>query len=208
MPVSESMKRKTTSIAALFIGTLMLQVACAFVSRQQPITGLSSRDIVGKLSMTPQRTIEESFGGKWQREVMPGVTASVIEGQFVLKGKDRAGEAWTIEDPEDRGLGGACFAADVDGNGEEDLIFWFATGSCGFTTFSVVDIYFFDKKRGVPLRRSGQPLYAIRFEAAGQRRCIHDLVLDEDKKSSLLLIQDLTYGKVKASTTATGAGLY
>ena len=120
------MKRPPNSIISLLIASLMIQLASTFPAAAYYEDYLPGT-LIGKLSMTPQRTIEESFGGKWQREVMPGVTASVTEGQFALKGKDRAGEAWTIEDPEDRGLGGACFAADVDGNGEEDLIFWFGT---------------------------------------------------------------------------------
>ncbi|HMO23698.1 MAG TPA: hypothetical protein PKC98_22260, partial [Candidatus Melainabacteria bacterium] len=82
------MKSPKTSISTLLFGTLMLQLACTLPATAYYEDYLP-RALINRLSMTPQRTIEESFGGKWQREVMPGVTASVIEGQFVLKGKDR-----------------------------------------------------------------------------------------------------------------------
>lgn len=188
------MKSPKTSISTLLFGTLMLQLACTLPATAYYEDYLPGH-LIGKLSMTPQRTIEESFGGKWQREVMPGVTASVIEGQFVLKGKDRTGVAWTLEDGEDRGLGGSCFAADVDGNGEEDLIFWFATGSCGLP-FSVVDIYFFDKA-GRAHREEAVSRFTLSDSKQPGKGGVLDLVLSEDGKSSLLLIQDLTYGKVK-----------
>lgn len=188
------MKSPKTSISTLLFGTLMLQLACTLPATAYYEDYLP-RALINRLSMTPQRTIEESFGGKWQREVMPGVTASVIEGQFVLKGKDRTGVAWTVEDQEDRGLGGSCFAADVDGNGEEDLIFWFATGSCGLP-FSVVNIYFFDKK-GRPHREEAISRFTLSDSKLPGKGGVLDLVLSEDGKSSLLLIQDLTYGKVK-----------
>ena len=188
------MKSPKTSISTLLFGTLMLQLACTLPATAYYEDYLP-RALINRLSMTPQRTIEESFGGKWQREVMPGVTASVIEGQFVLKGKDRTGVAWAVEDQEDRGLGGSCFAADVDGNGEEDLIFWFATGSCGLP-FSVVNIYFFDKK-GRPHREEAISRFTLSESKQPGKGGVLDLVLSEDGKSSLLLIQDLTYGKVK-----------
>lgn len=188
------MKRPNTSIATLLAGALLLPLTSTLEAAAYYVDYLPGA-LVGKLSKIPQRTIEESFGGEWQREVLPGITASVIEGQFSLKGKDRTGVAWTVEDPEDRGLGGACFAADVDANGEEDLIFWFATGSCGLP-FSVVAIYFFDKT-GRPHREEAVSRFTLSDSKQPGKGGVLDLVLAEDKKSSLLLVQDLTYGKVK-----------
>jgi hypothetical protein len=70
-------------------------------------------------------------------EIKNDTTASIAayevankeDGLFV-RGKAKDGTSWSVK-TDCAGLGGSIWTADVDGNGEEDLILLAATGACG-----------------------------------------------------------------------------
>lgn len=171
-------------ISAFAIAILQSTPAFAFYSDYLPAP------LVGKSKMLKQHAVAAEFGPNWTAEVLSNVRATNAEARFKLQGVDKNGQSWTLEDEEDRGLGGACFTADVDKNGCEDIILWFATGSCGLP-FSVVQIIFFDKD-GRPHKEEAVSRFSI--ETGSKSRGLQDLIESGDSKGAYLLVQDLTYG--------------
>lgn len=139
--------------------------------------------------MLPQKTVAYDFDHTWKSEPIPGVIAENAEGTFSIKGTDKTGKSWKIEEAESRSFGGSCYVADIDKNGFDDLFFFFYTGSCGLPFYGGVAVFF--DKEGKPHREE----FVSRFTA--NKNGLQDLLQAEDGKGAYLVVQDLANGAQK-----------
>ena len=134
-----------------------------------------------------QKTVALDFGHDWASNVLPGIRAENIEGQFSVSGIDSTGASWKISEEEPRDLGGSCYIADVDGNGKPDILLHFPNGSCGLP-FSSLVIVFIDLN-GRPHREELLSRFSL------DKNGVADIVKAEAGEGSIVLQQDLAFGR-------------
>lgn len=109
---------------------------------------------------------------------------------FVIKGKTTAGESWVIKrDP--IGFGGTVYQADVDSNGQPDLLLISNTAACGIAPPRAIMVVLFDKQH-LPTA------YEIvgYFNETRDEKAIEDLVKLSPSSPPVLLQQRLVYANV------------
>lgn len=109
---------------------------------------------------------------------------------FVIKGKTTAGESWAIRrDP--IGFGGTLYQADVDGNGQPDLLLISNTAACGIAPPRAIMVVLFDKQH-LP---TADEIVGY-FNETADEKAIEDLVRLSPSSPPVLLQQHLVYAKV------------
>jgi hypothetical protein len=87
------------------------------------------QSLQGKARQIKQECVLKEIKNDMQTAVSGFDVANKEDGLFV-RGKGKDGTAWRVK-TDYCGLGGSIWRADVDGNGEQDLIVLAATGACG-----------------------------------------------------------------------------
>lgn len=161
---------------AAFIGQLSLSPALAFYGDYLPA------QLSKHTKIFAQKLVKEDIGHEWAAEPIPGVSVRTNENKITISGTSKKQSAFSVDVGEDY-MDGSCYLADVDKNGQQDLIFHFSNGSCGMPTSSVA-IVMFDSE-GIP-----HPYENLsRFDA--DNKGVSDLVNAEDGKGALLIQQDM-----------------
>lgn len=133
-------------------------------------------------TMFAQKLVKEDIGHDWSAELIPGVSVKTNENKITISGTAKNRENFTVDVGEDY-MDGSCYLADVDKNGQTDLIFYFTNGSCGLSTATVSIVMFDDE--GKP--HAFEDLSRIDADKNG----VMDLVVAPDGKGALLIHQDM-----------------
>ncbi|MCA9802238.1 MAG: hypothetical protein KC777_09640 [Cyanobacteria bacterium HKST-UBA02] len=172
------MKKLETAVLAVAALLASMAPAQAYYDDYLPAPFL------GTIKRYPQRLVADEIpNDNWSKEIRAGVTASTAEGYLTISGRDASGKDWTLREDLSEFFGAFIYAADLDRNGKEDIVIWFATGSCGLP-WSVVFVYLFDKN-GMPHKQEA----VSRFY--NDEKGLADLIEAPDGRGALLLIQDL-----------------
>jgi len=188
--------------ALLSVG-LTLTVLCSLQSVQQArayieeYIPVSVQDKKQKLSL---KTVRDAGlkEGKVVKIANAEMTLPADSDDLVIAGKDSSGKKWTLKKTY-YGLGSAFFTADLDQNGELDIVILQATGGCGIAPNAVLTTIMFD--------RSGRPFPA---ETSGYFSCpdpdwgekskttvLDDLVSLGTDKRAILICQQLDNAEIR-----------
>lgn len=120
---------------------------------------------------------------------------------IVFTGKDSNGKTWVLS-KHYYGLGTSFFTADLDGNGETDIILLQATGACGIAPPAVLTTILFDKqKRPFPTETSGYFSAADdAWTAKSKTATINDIIQIGQDKHAVIVCNQLAYAEIKGKS--------
>lgn len=120
---------------------------------------------------------------------------------IVFTGKDSNGKTWVLS-KHYYGLGTSFFTADLDGNGETDIVLLQATGACGIAPPAVLTTILFDKqKRPFPTETSGYFSAADdAWTAKSKTATIDDIIQIGQDKHAIIVCNQLAYAEIKGKS--------
>lgn len=191
-----------SKMALLSIG-LTLTVLCALQSTQpakayiEEYIPVSTQDKKQKVSL---KTVSDAGlrDGKVVKLAKAEMSLPDNSDDLVFTGRDSSGKKWTLAKTY-YGLGSAFFTADLDQNGELDIVILQATGGCGIAPNAVLTTIMFDKSgRPFPTETSGyfscpDPNWGEKSKTT----VIDDLVSFGTDKRAVLICQQLDNAEIR-----------